>query len=156
MLDGTADSVTQLVGVDPIAYEFVNLTLVGLCIASLTIFARYLATEFCARRLTFRTLVTSRGLLRHRMAVAIAFASAGEAGLRGWTWWSKFAGRHGFDSAWMAGSFWHFAPLVAAAIQIAGLLCFIRVFSPDEWGARAWIFSAGVILFVAVVATLAL
>lgn len=119
----------------PILWEAINVLLSSLCALVVIIFGRYIIFE-----------VYRNGIRRTRLraAIGISVAMSGEVVTRG----SAAIGRHleniGSTTRWMLDPPWGFVPLVGAIITTIGLLCLIRVFSPDEWGAWGWIACAAV------------
>src|SRR5882672_654402 len=138
---------TSLTGIDAALYEAINLAIWLLCLGVVAVFVRYLLTEFADRKITFSSIMHRPMMMRHQMAIGIVGVTFGDFGIRLWTWYANFAERTGVNVNWMGGLPFGLLPVFSALIEIAGLLCVIRVFSPDEWGNKAWLFIAlGVIL----------
>lgn len=120
-------------------WESINVLLASLSACVVIIFGRYIIFE-----------VFNNGIRRVRLraAIGISVASFGEVVTRG----SAGIGRHleniGSSMRWMLDPPWGFIPLVGATITAIGLLCLIRVFSPDEWGKWGWIACAIIALSV--------
>lgn len=138
----------MLNGIDPVLYEIVNLVIAALSMFVVTIFVRYLIAERTAGRFALLAWRPFNGMLRHQMAIAIIVASSGEAGMRGWTWLVRVLDRMGYDVRWMRYFPYVLTPIIAAVIQSVGLLCFIRVVTPDEWGRRTWLVCLVIVAFL--------
>ncbi len=117
----------------PLLWEAINVLLSILLACMVLIFSRYFLAE-----------IVSHGFRRARLRAGIGLfvTMAGDLLTRGWA----AAGRHfqnnDIHAAWMGQMPWALAPLIGAIICAIGLLCLIRVFSPDEWGSWGWIVCA--------------
>ena len=129
----------MLAGINPISYEIVNLVISTLCFFIVAIFTRYLAAESAAGRFVLWRWRPFDGMMRHQMAVAIIVTMTGEGLLRSWTWGIRIADRHGADVSMLRNLPYALVPISAATVQALGLLCLVRVFTPDEWHRRAWL-----------------
>lgn len=73
---------------------------------------------------------------RAQAAIAISVVLLGECVLRGLFWLLRFQTGNGWDTSWINS--WPIAQ-VGQAIEMAGVLCIIRVFTPDGWSPRTWL-----------------
>lgn len=124
---------------DPIFNEFVNLIVATLGFFVIVIFVRYLSAEWWSGGLKLRQYFSRRGRLRDQMATGLAAATIGGGIRNGWMWLASFLDGLGHEVGWMAHPPWLFAPVIGGSLEVAGFICIIKVFSPDEWGDLAWI-----------------
>lgn len=87
--------------------------------------------------------------MRARAAVSIGVMLIGEAILRGWFWLWRIEVNAGRSVAWMDA--WPVVP-IGMSIEMLGVLCLIRVFSPDDWSRQTWLAVALISVMVACVA----
>lgn len=113
------------------AFEFAAILVAVTSCFMIAIFCRYIAIE-----------TGQHGFMRMRFRAAIAICTLGLGLLisRGWIGWAVWADRHGIANArdFIGG----YVPVIALGIKIAGILCIVRVFAPDDWGDKAWLFCA--------------
>jgi putative copper export protein len=102
-------------------------------------FARYVRHEYRERGYAERV----------RATVSIMTVLLGEMILHGWYWLQRMQinAHHDATVAWMRA---HSAAPIGRAIEIVGVLCLIRVFSPDSWARQTWL-AIGIV--AAIVAT---
>lgn len=116
-------------------------------LAFLLIFACFMFGIYMARE------ILENGVKRVRLQAAISLfvVFAPEAASRIWIWWWRHLDNGGVDADSMLHS-----PvlLVTALVQILGVACVIRVFAPDRWGRRVWIFTTIVAAAIAVTLSL--
>lgn len=144
--------------IDASAYEHINLVLAIMCWMITFIFVRYLIAEFQKYEhasahmydYTFQFVFDylKRPMVRHQMAAGLVLATGGEAFLRTWTWAVRFSMRIGVDLSRVDALF-RIMPISAAILQIIGLICLIRVFTPETWSRYLWIYC--VLLAVAII-----
>jgi hypothetical protein len=63
-----------------------------------------------------------------------------------WFWWARYSAREEVIQPWMDSPPWELLPAAAAMVQRIGLLCCIRVLTPDSWGAYTWLFAFSLLL----------
>lgn len=126
------------VGIDPIVSEFTNLFIWLFTIALLVVFVRYIISEVRKGNLRLNWSYWSNPWLRHRMAAAVIVTFSGSFIYRIWTWFARFCANTGFDCLWMRE--WIVVPAIGSALQVVGILCMIRVFTPDEWNRWTWLY----------------
>jgi hypothetical protein len=85
---------------------------------------------------------------RVKSTVSIITLILGDMILHGWFWLQRMQinAHHDAAVAWMRAH--SLAPL-ARAIEIVGVLCLIRVFSPDSWARQTWLAIGIVAIIVA-------
>lgn len=110
-------------------FEVINGVLSALSLGVLVIFARYFLIE-----------MKVHGFKRTRMGagIAVTVMSFGEFSTRSWTWAIRYLQNTHGSSEWLSSLPWSLIPIAGALIEAVGLLCMIRVFSPDEWGHSGW------------------
>jgi hypothetical protein len=93
-----------------------------------TMFARYVRHEYSQRGYAERV----------KASVSIMTVILGEMILHGWFWVLRMQINAHHDSAvvWMRA---HSIAPIGRAIEIVGVLCLIRVFSPDSWSQQTWL-----------------
>ena len=144
----------------PLLYEVINSILWTLGASALVIFLRYLYINFRSyldavrpvpegsrlRALALVRLWPLRGFatfsfrLRDQAAISIAVMLFGEVITRGWTWCARYLmDTSGYVNNWSWEMPWILVPILGSAVEAAGILCMIRVFTPDSWGSRGWI-----------------
>lgn len=114
-----------------------NGALFVLVLFTLAMFAVYLGREILAHGFD---------RMRLQAGVSIAVFVTGEAVIRGWVFWWRRLDSIGADAAWMTN---HPVLAIGAALQIAGAVCMLRVFAPDNWGRGVWMLSSLVAIGVA-------
>ena len=118
--------------VDPVVYEFINLSISALALFLLLVFARYIVTTARKRHQScFRFLHSYEA----RVAGSFALICAGEATLRGWTWGARHAIRVGWQVTWMGLAPWSYIPISFAGLEILGMVLLARTLAP---GVLAW------------------
>lgn len=123
-----------IIGINPKVFEFLNFSIGMLCLAMSFILIRYLVVEYRSGHLDPPEIYGPR----HSMALAWACALDGEALIRLWTWYARFAANIGVDVSWMDHWFSQIAPVSFSAIECAGLVGCMRVFAPEEWRYYSW------------------
>jgi len=118
-------------------WEAVDVLLSSLCLCIVVIFSRYIATEIYLR---------GRGRMRLRAAIGIAVMAGGFAVMLGAAAFGRHHEEAGESVRWMMQPPWVVIPGTGAFVAAIGLLCLIRVFSPDEWGRWGWVVCAGIAL----------
>lgn len=110
--------------------EYVNALFLTLAIGLIIIFSRYLIIE-----------IHQHGFDRYRLraAVSIYVFMVGEAMTRGWVWLARFTSNNGLDWPWVSEQPAIYIYIVGPVVGAAGILCMIRVFSPDAWGHYGWV-----------------
>lgn len=83
---------------------------------------------------------------RAQAAVSIEVMLLGELILRGWFWLWRIEINIGRNAAWM--NVWPVVP-IGMSIEMLGVLCLIRVFSPDDWSRQTWLAVALISVVVA-------
>jgi hypothetical protein len=86
--------------------------------------------------------------MRAQAAVSIEVMLLGDLILRGWFWYFRILSNAGHDIEWMKA--WPVAP-IGMSVQMMGVLCLIRVFSPDGWSRQTWLAVGVVSVIVACV-----
>lgn len=89
-------------------------------------FGVYIGHELCANGYRMRA----------QAAISIEMLLLGEMILRGWFWYWRLQINWGHDVTWMDG--YPIVP-VGMAVEMIGVLCLIRVFSPDHWSRMTWL-----------------
>lgn len=74
--------------------------------------------------------------MRAQAAISIEMLILGEMILRGWFWYWRLQLSWGHDVAWMDG--YPTVP-IGMTVEMVGVLCLIRVFSPDHWSKMTWL-----------------
>lgn len=91
--------------------------------------------------------------MRARAAVSVFVMLCGELILRGWFWLWRIQINASHSVAWMDA--WPVVPL-GMSIEMLGVLCLIRVFSPDSWSRQTWLAVAVISVMVACAAAFGL
>lgn len=131
--------VTTNLPLSPWVYEIGNSLIASLALCLVVILGRFFATE--VYHLGWRATYDRA---RVKLALAITALVVGEAAYRTWTWWGRYCANSEKDCIWMTRAAWPFVPGLSIAVEVAGLLCLIRVLAPGVWGSRAWVISAGI------------
>jgi hypothetical protein len=115
-------------------FELINAALSSLAIGVLVIFLRTMLLEYIYH-----------GLHRVRLQglISVSIVIVGEVITRGWMWLVGYLSNTDADAGWLLKLPWGLVPIIGASIEAIGLLCIIRVFSPNEWGNRGWLICAG-------------
>lgn len=127
---------------DPFPAELfihINLTLILLTLCLLAIIIRFMFVQ-----------LFHYGWVREplRAAISLGVFLLGEVVRIGWVWVLRIVEYSG-GNVKMLTQTWLFAmPLVGTVLEITGMLCMIRVFSPDDWGRWSWLICAAVTLFL--------
>lgn len=137
----------------PLTIESVNCAswALGLCV--LILFGRYLYIEACWIAQRYR----ANGALEHsnriQAATAIFVTILGEVTNRMWTWVLLFLQTSGRDASWLTRPPYSSIPIFGSFVTMVGMLCMVRVFTPDEWGNNGWVIS-GIIALIAAMAVI--
>jgi hypothetical protein len=127
---------------NPTLFEYLNLATFTLLLYASSVFTWYLAAEWRRGQLNPRDMIVNWHRRQgHGVAIALLFMCGGEGMLRMWVWWARYSAREGAVQRWMDSPPWEFFPLFGAMLQCVGLLCCIRVLTPDAWGPYAWVFA---------------
>jgi hypothetical protein len=94
-------------------------------------------------------LSTNGYRMRAQAAISIAMLLLGEMILRGWFWFWRLQVVAGRSVEWMSDV--SVVPL-GMSIEMVGVLCLIRVFSPDHWSRMTWLAVGAMSAVVACVA----
>lgn len=92
--------------------------------------------------------------VRDQSAVAFLIFIVGEVLVRGWSWLVRWLDGHGFSIVWLTKTPFDLVPILGAALFVFGMLCMIRVFQPEVWGPRAWMYCGGLSFGVVFILTL--
>jgi hypothetical protein len=82
--------------------------------------------------------------MRAKAAISIEMVLLGDLILRGWFWYWRMQANAGHSVAWM--DTYPVVP-IGMSIEMLGVLCLIRVFSPDNWSRQTWL-AVGVVSVV--------
>ena len=74
--------------------------------------------------------------MRTQAAISIEMMLIGEMILPGWFWYWRVLANAGRSTEWMND--WPVVP-IGMGVQMLGVLCLIRVFSPDTWSRQTWL-----------------
>lgn len=89
--------------------------------------------------------------MRAQAAISIMVLILGDAILRGWFWYWRSQVNDGLSVVWMDA--WNVAP-IGMAVEMLGVLCLIRVFSPDYWHRFTWLWLGLLAIAVSVAVSL--
>jgi len=118
----------------PLLYEFLNSLVSSLAVPVVLILLRFFYVEFLNNDMR---LLRTR--MRVRLGLGICALVAGEGIWRGWTWYGRLCENTKTDCTWMTWPSFAYSPSLWASLEAIGMLCLIKVLSPDVWGRRAWI-----------------
>lgn len=114
--------------------EAVYAAIVVGCAVAVVLVVRYLVIE-----------VRKHGLERYRAqaAVSLLVLFTGQFAMAGSIWWVRYRANSGLPPDWfVTHQDWFIAS--SATVLLLGLLCYIRVWSPEKWGAWPWLGTAAV------------
>lgn len=129
---------------DPFPAELfihINLTLILLTLCLLVIIVRFMLTD-----------LVHYGWVPDRLrgAISIGVFLGGETIRIGWVWLLRIVEYSGGNVKVLTQLPFIALPLVGTVLEIVGMLCMIRVFSPDDWGRYAWLACAALTLSLVV------
>lgn len=96
-------------------------------------------------------LATNGYRMRAQAAISIEMLLLGEMILRGWFWYWRLEVIAGRSVEWMND--YPVVP-IGMSIEMVGVLCLIRVFSPDHWSRLTWLAVGVMSIVVACVAAM--
>jgi hypothetical protein len=137
----------KIAGLDPVFYEFFNLTIASLATMLTSLVVRYLSIEHAdGRFMADRVYRRESMLIHHQFALALGAIAFGEACNRWWTFWARFSDNMGLNVGWMSD--WEILPRSTVVILVVGFLCSVKVLTPQEYGRRAWVKCAALTLAI--------
>lgn len=128
---------TDFLPLSPGLYEIGNSLISSLAICLGVILIRFFTVE-----IYWLGAWAAYSRMRFKLALSIAAIIGGEGAYRMWTWWGRYCANVEANCFWMLTRAWPLVPVFSIAIEVAGMLCMIRILIPDVWGRRSWIVSA--------------
>lgn len=124
--------------------ESVNCAVWVLEICVVVLLGRYLVVEAYWIIQRYKETGQFEHMNRTSAANAIFVMALGDGTRRIWTWAGAYLELSDQDSKWLSAWPYSIAPVLGSIITMVGMLCMVRVFTPDEWGHRTWLACAGI------------